>query len=271
MPITVAVMPGDWRDQVRQYAAWVRRWYEPLAPRKQWYRRLWSFVSYGPYHPKTAPIDERLDFLALARLRNAKVRGSADYIHLFGWAITDRFGHWGAYDHYQDLGGVENFRKSVSRAQQAGQPIGLYLDGYLVAKASDKPNRQQVEDWAIRRPDGQKLYHKEYDAHSMCPYLPAWREYLARFVPAACTWTNTGGVFPRGPATAKSTATHRPRECLPANGCFRVRCGGQFQRKLRCIANSCPPILRRSSLTAPMVTLPWTTTAKAGAGWRPTS
>lgn len=209
VPITVAVMPGDWRDQVRQYAAWVRRWYEPLAPRKQWYRRLWSFVSYGPYHPKTAPIDERLDFLALARLRNAKVRGSADYIHLFGWAITDRFGHWGAYDHYQDLGGVENFRKSVSRAQQAGQPIGLYLDGYLVAKASDKPNRQQVEDWAIRRPDGQKLYHKEYDAHSMCPYLPAWREYLA-------------GVFARVAGEVRPSGMYLDEygRCFPSRTCY---------------------------------------------------
>lgn len=179
LPITVTVMPGDWRDQLREYVAWLRTWYRPTAARKDWYRKLWSFVSYGPYYPKTTPIDERLDFLTLAKLRNNKVPGSADYVHLFGWAITDKYGHWGAYDHYEDLGGAEHFRQSVAKAKSAGQPIGLYLDGYLVSTASDKPSHDKVEAWSIRTPDGKKLYHASYDAHSMCPYVPAWRDYLA--------------------------------------------------------------------------------------------
>lgn len=195
VPVTIAVMPGDWREQVQSYAAWLRTWYKPLVPRKDWYRRLWSFVSYGPYYPKTTPAEKRLDFLGLAQHRNAKVPGSADYIHLFGWAITDEFGHWGAYDHYQDLGGVENFRKFVQKARDAGQPIGLYLDGYLVSTASDKPPKDKVEAWSIRRPDGQKLYHKEYDAHSMCPYSPEWRAYLAAVYARVAKEVGPSGMY----------------------------------------------------------------------------
>ncbi len=195
VPVTLAVTPGDWRDQVQGYAAWLRTWHKPLAPRKEWYRRLWSFVSYGPYYPKTTPAEQRLDFLALAQLRNAKVPGSADYIHLYGWAITDRYGHWGAYDHYDDLGGAANFRKFVGKARAAGQPVGLYLDGYLVSTASDKPSHEQVEAWSIRRADGQKLYHKEYDAHSMCPYTPQWRDYLAKVYARVADEVRPSGMY----------------------------------------------------------------------------
>jgi hypothetical protein len=35
-----------------------------------------------------------------------------------------------------------------------------------------------VEKWSIRTPEGKKLFHPEYDAHSMCPYVSAWRDYL---------------------------------------------------------------------------------------------
>jgi len=156
----------------------VATWHKPLAPRKPWFRALWSFPSVNPRHPSHTPLDERLDFLALTARRNQAIPGSTAYVHLFGWAQTERFGHWGAYDHYDELGGRERFRQAVARAQQAGRPVGLYLDGYLVSTKSDKPRPEQIEQWAVRTADGQKLYHPEYDAHSMCPYVPEWRDYL---------------------------------------------------------------------------------------------
>lgn len=178
VPVAVAVLAGDWREQFAAYRRWLSTWYKALAPRKPWFRGLWSFPSIGPRNPRQTPLDQRLDFLALAERRNQRIPGSTDYMHLYGWAETEQYGHWGAYDHYHELGGREHFREAVSRTQQAGRPVGLYLDGYLVSTQSDKPSPAQVEQWSVRTAAGAKLYHPEYDAHSMCPYVAAWRDYL---------------------------------------------------------------------------------------------
>lgn len=178
VPVVVAAVPGDWRDQLQTYLAWVKTWYQPLAARKDWFRRVWSFPSYGPTQVGSKSVDERIDFVGLAQRRNQRIPGSTDYMHLFGWAITKEYGHWGAYDHYEQLGGKEHFREAVRRCQTAGIPVGLYLDGYLVSTKSDKPGKTEVEQWAVREPNGKKLFHPSYDAHSMCPYVPAWRKHL---------------------------------------------------------------------------------------------
>jgi len=195
VPVAVTVTPGDWREQFHAYRRWVATWHQPLAPRKPWFRSLWSFPSISPRNPPQTPLDERLDFLALAQRRNRAVAGSTDYVHLFGWAQTEPYGHWGAYDHYEELGGREHFRQAVARTQQAGQPVGLYLDGYLVSTRSDKPSLEQVEQWAVRTADGQKLFHPEYDAHSMCPYVPAWREHLCNVYRRVAAEVQPNGMY----------------------------------------------------------------------------
>jgi hypothetical protein len=178
VPVVVAVLPGDWRDQWRVYRDWVKSWFKPLVPRKQWFREVFSFADYSPRARKGTPLDRTVGFLALAQRREARLPGSTDYLHLFGWAITDEYGHWGAYDHYDQLGGKERFVKEVRRCQEAGIPVGLYLDCYLVSTKSDKPPKEDVEKWSVRKEDGAMLYHEQYDAHSMCPYVLGWRNYL---------------------------------------------------------------------------------------------
>lgn len=178
VPVLVSVVPGDWRDQWRSYLAWVKTWYQPTAPRKPWFREVFSFPTYSPATPFADPPQQRTDFLALARRREALIPGSTDYVHLFGWAITEKYGHWGAYDHFENLGGKPAFHAAVERCQQAGIPVGMYLDGYLVDDHSDKPAKSDVEHWAIIGPDGKPLHHAGYGATSMCPYTAGWRQYL---------------------------------------------------------------------------------------------
>ena len=43
VPVQVAVVPGDWRSQFREYRAWLRSWYRPRVPRKPWFREVFSF------------------------------------------------------------------------------------------------------------------------------------------------------------------------------------------------------------------------------------
>ena len=102
---------------------------------------MFSFQVTDParHGPPVVPLDRQLDLVARANLRKAQIPGSADYLHLFGWAQTGQFGHWEAYDHYDAVGSKERFRKAVQECRQTGVPVGLYLDGYVVADKSDKP------------------------------------------------------------------------------------------------------------------------------------
>ena len=181
VPTVVKVVAGDWKAQLREYLAWVKTWYKPLAPRKPWFQKVWSFPSYCPARPLTTPVDERADLAAEAG-RVAEALGACDYMHLFGWAITPEYGHWGDYDHFHQYGGKERFVQAVRRCQSKGIPVGLYLDGYLVHEKSQKPTKEQRERWAVRTQKGEMLYHGNYKAHSMCPYAEGWRDYLT----AAC-------------------------------------------------------------------------------------
>jgi hypothetical protein len=173
----VAVVPGDWKDQFRAYLGWAKTWYRPIAPRKPWFAKVFAFPTYCPTTPDYLPIDKRLDLVGQAR-KIERAIGACDYMHLYGWAITQEYGHWGDYDHYFQLGGKERFVDAVRACQDEDIPVGLYLDGYLVSTKSQKPSQAEREQWTVRRKDGQMLYHDNYVAHSMCPYVPAWRDYL---------------------------------------------------------------------------------------------
>lgn len=177
VPVLIAAVPGDWREQVAIYKEWLSTWYRPAVVRKPWFSRVFGFPSYCPTQPFTRPVDERVDLMGQTK-RIEEALGCRDYIHLFGWAITPEHGHWGAYDEYHQLGGLPRFVENVRKSQASGVPVGLYLDGYLVSTRAVKPAKEKVERWAIHTPDGKMLYHQNYDAHSMCPYVPAWREHL---------------------------------------------------------------------------------------------
>ncbi|MEW6354765.1 MAG: DUF6259 domain-containing protein [Planctomycetota bacterium] len=194
IPVVAAVIPGDWKDQYNTYAAWTKTWYKPLVPRKDWFRKVFAFCPGSPTSKMSDPVEKRIDFVAKSgELKDAI--GACDYIHLFGWAKTDQYGHWGDYDHYDAVGGMEEFVKQVRRCQDAGIPLGLYLDGYLVSTKSLKPTMDQREKWAVRTEKGEMLYHESYVAHSMCPYVPAWREYLTNVYKRVAAEVKPSGMY----------------------------------------------------------------------------
>lgn len=237
VPTVVAVVPGDWKDQLQAYLEWVKTWYRPLAPRKPWFGRVFAFPSYSPTSPMDRPVAERLDLLERAR-QTREALGACDYMHLFGWAKTEQYGHWGEYDHYFQLGGKSRFIEAVRESQSQKLPVGLYLDGYLVARQAQKPSREERTAWAVRREDGEMLYHKSYDAHSMCPSMPQWQDYLTAvyrrvageiqpdgmyvdefgkcMVDRTCYSTEHGHEVPMGMCRGEWELTRRIREAVPA-------------------------------------------------------
>jgi len=194
VPVLVAAVPGDWKDQLAAYVEWARTWYKPFVPRKQWFREVFAFGPGSPTSNMHEPLEERIDFVAKAEKIKQAI-GACDYMHLFGWAKTEKYGHWGDYDHYDAVGGLERFVRQVRRCQEAGIPVGLYIDGYLVSTRSLKPTKEQREKWAIRKENGEMLYHKNYDAHSMCPYVGEWRDYLAAVYKRVAAEVKPSGMY----------------------------------------------------------------------------
>jgi len=90
VPTVAKVVAGDWKAQLREYLAWVKTWYKPLAPRKPWFQKIWSFPSYCPARPLTAPVDKRADLLAEARRVAEEIEPNGLYIDELGRSMVRR-------------------------------------------------------------------------------------------------------------------------------------------------------------------------------------
>jgi len=177
-PIELFVHSGDWRQSFERYKAWVRTWYQPLAPRKEWFRKVFAFrqdyIGTGlfDFATKTYRFAERVQFAREAF-------GACDYLHIFDWGATLHRGRTGDYDPWNErLTTAEEFKEAVAKLQSAGVPVGLYIEGYLVDERS-RVGKARGRDWALRRPDGSIAYWPDSTEIFMCPGAKGWQDYLA--------------------------------------------------------------------------------------------
>jgi len=177
-PIELFVHGGDWRQSFERYKAWVRTWYQPLAPRKEWFRKVFAFrqdyIGTGlfDFATKTYRFAERVQFAREAF-------GACDYLHIFDWGATLHRGRTGDYDPWDErLTTAEEFKEEVAKLQSAGVPVGLYIEGYLVDERS-RVGKAFGRDWALRRPDGSIAYWPDNTEIFMCPGAKGWQDYLA--------------------------------------------------------------------------------------------
>jgi hypothetical protein len=234
VPVIVAAMAGDWKDQFAAYRDWVKTWYRPQVPRQRWFQGVFSFLC-------ACPIG-RADFMRDVTNTRDKL-GAADYVHNFGWALQERYGHWGDYNHFHQFGtddadGKQRFLEVIRRAQNSGVPVGLYLDGYLISPNSINPPKPQRSAWAIRAEDG-RLGDYYDGCYSMCPYVADWRAnltaiyqrvaadlkpdglYIDEFggnLPGRDCWaTNHGHAVPMGMSPGERILTRQIRAAIPTN------------------------------------------------------
>jgi len=177
-PIELFVHGSDWRQSFERYKAWVRTWYQPLAPRKEWFRKVFAFrqdyIGTGlfDFATKTYRFAERVQFAREAF-------GACDYLHIFDWGATLHRGRTGDYDPWNErLTTAEEFKEAVAKLQSAGVPVGLYIEGYLVDERS-RVGKARGRDWALRRPDGSIAYWPDSTEIFMCPGAKGWQDYLA--------------------------------------------------------------------------------------------
>lgn len=173
---------GDWHAQLERYREWAATWYQPAAPRKRWFREVFNFrqqflhfalpTPSGMFDPTTKAfrIKEGLD-------ADAQAFGGADYLHLFDWGWDPVHGRCGDYEPWEYLGGVESFRRAVAEVQDAGTPVGLYIEGILVDQES-KLGQAHGKDWQMLGPAGEPYTYFAPSYH-VCPRVPDWQRYLS--------------------------------------------------------------------------------------------
>ncbi|MFA0746754.1 DUF6259 domain-containing protein, partial [Fervidibacter sp.] len=178
-PIELFVHGGDWRQSFERYKAWVRTWYQPLAPRKEWFRKVFAFrqdyIGTGlfDFATKTYRFAERVQFAREAF-------GACDYLHIFDWGITSGGGRVGDYKPWGGwLTSAEEFKEAVAKLQSAGVPVGLYIEGYLVDERS-RVGKLHGQEWAIKSLEGSIVYWAPGSTEFfMCPGAKGWQDYLA--------------------------------------------------------------------------------------------
>lgn len=81
-PVEFAVHSSDWRAAFERYKAWVKTWYLPLTPRKDWFRKVFAFrqdyIGDGLFDhaSKTYRFSECIELAKQAF-------GACDYLHIF--------------------------------------------------------------------------------------------------------------------------------------------------------------------------------------------
>ena len=172
---------GDWHTAFDAYKEWVKSWYKPDAPRKEWFRRVFNFrqqflhmfFTDGRYFNK----ETRTLTFAEGIAEDAKAFGGVDYLHLFDWGLKEKGGGLGDYDAWDEIGGKDAFRQAIQQTQSAGIPVGLYMEGYLVDPKS-RIGQTHGKEWEILDAQGKPLTSFA-PAMNMCSAVTAWQDYLS--------------------------------------------------------------------------------------------
>ncbi|MBC7327571.1 hypothetical protein H5T87_05605 [bacterium] len=220
---------GDWRSQMEAYLEWKNSWYKPYVPRKQWFREVFNFRQQFLFYemPTKSPIfdtKEKKFHIEEALKQDEALFGGVDYLHIFDWAATPQYGRVGDYDHWEELGGLENFRRAIEETQEKRIPVGLYIEGYLVDPPSNL-GKAKGKEWQILDKEGKPVPFFA-PSYNMCPCLPAWREYLAQTYARVKSETGAKGYyidefgFALEARHCWNRAHNHPIPCSPVRGEF---------------------------------------------------
>lgn len=189
---------GDWHAQLRRYQEWAATWYQPAAPRKPWFRQVFNFrqqflhftlpTPSGMFDPQTKSLKIQ-EVLAA----DAEAFGGADYLHLFDWGWDPVHGRCGDYVPWDYLGGVDNFRRAVAAVQEAGTPVGLYIEGILVDQESNL-GQAHGKEWQMLGPAGEPYTYFAPSYH-VCPRVPEWQQYLSDTYARVRAETGASGFY----------------------------------------------------------------------------
>lgn len=202
-PLADAVLSigdGDWHRALDDYRRWLKTWYQPVSPRKGWFREVFNFRQrflhwLDPlYEAKSGKID-----LEGAVVEAREEFGGMDYLHLFDWGncgphgrIYGRVGDYSPYDFIK--GGRENLHDAIQRIRERGVPIGLYIEGYLLDERG-KLGRAHGKDWQIITQDGSGARWPNSSEIYVCPGVEGWRKVQATTYATKVRELDVDGVY----------------------------------------------------------------------------
>jgi len=170
---------GDWRGMIRTHQRWLATWFRPRT-NAPWFRSVFAMIGTNDSHDSGKTPAERGD--PRPAVENARRwLGRADFLHIFGWGASKRFGDWGDYGHYDELGGLDHFRDGVARVQNSGVPVGLYFDAFLQASSAAVAGGH-AREWAALGADGRPQAVPGTDVYTECLYPTPWQRHLASAV-----------------------------------------------------------------------------------------
>ena len=192
---------GDWHPAFAAYTRWLQTWYPPSDPRKQWFREVFNFRqrflhSYDPlydhatgtYHLERALAEADAHF------------GGIEYLHIFDWGnlpgvgrVYGRIGDHSPFDGYL-AGGIKAFRQAIKGVREAGVPVGLYIEGYLLQEKG-KLGQAHGHDWQIVTQRGERLYWKDSTEMMICSGVSAWRTVQAETYAARVRELDVDGMY----------------------------------------------------------------------------
>jgi hypothetical protein len=172
---------GDWHEAFDAYKAWTATWRKPKYARQPWFREVFNFRQkfLHRHDPLFDPATKTFN-LPQAVAEAEEAFGGLEYLHLFDWGDVPGFGRLygrvGDLSPYESLGGAENFRQAIQSVRAKGIPVGLYIEGYLVAEKG-RIGQEHGKSWQIMQRDGTLMYYQPGSTEMMmCPWLKAWRE-----------------------------------------------------------------------------------------------
>ncbi len=191
--VVIGSHPGDWHDALAAYRRWVKSWYQPLVPRKQWFAEIFNFRQQFMHFalPRKSGIfdnDTKEYHFREVMEKNVNDFGGVDYLHIFDWGWSKEYGRCGDYNHWEQIGSAKAFRQAIGGVQDMDIPVGLYIEGYLVDPQSNI-GKAHGEEWQLLGPDG-KPYSYFAPSYNMCPAVKEWQEYLSETY--ARVWRETG-------------------------------------------------------------------------------
>lgn len=191
--VVIGSHAGDWHDALAAYRQWLGSWYQPLVPRKNWFREVFNFRQQFMHFelPRKSGIfdnDTKEYHFREIMEKNITDFGGVDYLHIFDWGWSKEYGRCGDYDHWEQVGGVDAFRQAIQEVQEMGIPVGLYIEGYLVDPQSNI-GKAHGEEWQLLGPNGNP-YTFFAPSYTICSAVEEWQDYLSKTY--ARVWQETG-------------------------------------------------------------------------------
>ncbi|MBD3176696.1 MAG: hypothetical protein GF320_16065 [Armatimonadia bacterium] len=194
---SIQCLAGDWHSALEEYRGGLR---EPVAPRPDWVRDIWNFRQrfLGWLDPMWPDRSQPVDLWPAVREAEEQF-GGIDYLHIFDWGtipglgrIYHRPGDPDPSEHWP--GGYPAFEAAMDELQEAGIPVGLYIEGYLLETRG--PLGQRIGDEvAIIDEAGEPRFWPDATEVFACPWLPMWRDIQARTYARAARNLSPSGMY----------------------------------------------------------------------------